>query len=101
MRITSPKKMILDVLLNNQDRMLSVADVAALLPEDAAIDTTTVYRNIQKFLDFGILESLNDEQGVNRYTILEQDHHHYLICTECGKIIKIPCKEHFLACQGY
>lgn len=95
LRMTSPKKMILDVILENQDRMLSIADVCALLPESSAIDNATVYRNIQKFMDFGILESLNDEQGVNRYTVYEQEHHHYLICTGCGKIIKIPCERCF------
>lgn len=92
LRITSQKKKILDVFLANPDRMLSVHDVHTLLPEDTSIDNATVYRNIQKFLDFGILELMNDEQGVNRYTVYERDHHHYLICTECGKIIKIPCE---------
>lgn len=95
LRMTSPKKRILDVFLNNQDRMLSIADVAALLDASTAIDNATIYRNIQKFMDVGILESLNDEQGVNRYTVYEKAHHHYLICTDCGKIIKIPCVEGF------
>jgi Fe2+ or Zn2+ uptake regulation protein len=95
MRVTSPKKRILDIFLENRNRMLSVGDVSAMLPKDSAIDNATVYRNIQKFVAFGILESMNDEQGVNRYTICEREHHHYLICTECGKIIKIPCEGHF------
>ena len=95
LRMTLPKKQILDVFLENQNRMLSVADVISLLPEDSSIDHATVYRNIQKFLDSGILESMNDERGVNRYTIFDREHHHYLICTECGKIIKIPCEGHF------
>ena len=99
-RITSQKKKILDVFLGNPDRMLSVHDICLLLPEDTSIDNATVYRNVQKFLDFGILESMIDEQGVNRYTVYEQDHHHYLICTECGKIIKIPCEGHFWKTQA-
>ncbi len=94
-RVTAQKKMILDVFLENPDRMLSAHDVYTLLPADARIDNATVYRNIQKFLSFGILETMNDEQGVNRYTVNGGDHHHYLICTECGKIIKIPCEGHF------
>ncbi|MBE0600400.1 MAG: transcriptional repressor, partial [Firmicutes bacterium] len=91
LRMTAAKKLILDVFLSNHDRMLSVADVTALLPRDASIDNATVYRNIQKLMDAGVLETFNDEQGVNRYTVYEQEHHHYLICTGCGKIIKIPC----------
>ena len=94
LRMTSPKKRILDVFLNNQDRMLSIADVATLLDGETAIDNATIYRNIQKFMDVGLLETLNDEQGVNRYTVYEQKHHHYLICTGCGKIIRIPCERH-------
>ncbi|HPJ02946.1 MAG TPA: Fur family transcriptional regulator [Candidatus Limiplasma sp.] len=94
-RITAPKRRILDVFMQNQDRMLSVADVAGLLSGDIPIDNATIYRNIQKFLEIGLLESLNDEQGVNRYTVFEQEHHHYLICTSCGKIIRIPCAKGF------
>ncbi len=90
-RITAAKQQILDVFLNNQDRMLSIADVAALLEGRYTIDNATIYRNIQKFMKIGLLESLNDEQGVNRYTLFEKEHHHYLICTGCGKMIKIPC----------
>lgn len=95
LRMTEAKKQILDVFLNNQDRMLSIADVTALLPRNASIDNATVYRNIQKFMDVGVLESFNDEQGVNRYTVFEQGHHHYLICTGCGRIIRIPCTKGF------
>ena len=95
LRMTLPKKSILDVFLKNRNRMLSVGEVLSLLPEESTIDHATVYRNIQKFLDIGILKSMNDELGVNRYTVSEREHHHYLICTECGRIIKIPCEGHF------
>lgn len=94
-RVTAQKKVILDVFLANKDRMLSVYDVCSMLPDDKSIDNSTVYRNIQKFLDFGILESMNDDRGVNRYTICEKEHHHYLICTECGRIIKFPCLNNY------
>ena len=100
LRMTSQKKRILDVFLNNQDRMLSIADVSGLLVGNIAIDQATIYRNIQKFVEHGILESFNDEQGLNRYTVLEKDHHHYLICTGCGKIIKIPCEKCFWNTQA-
>jgi Fe2+ or Zn2+ uptake regulation protein len=94
-RITKPKKVILDVFLANQNRMLSVGDVFDLLPEGCGADQATIYRNIRKFLDSGILESMIDSSGTGRYTIREKKHHHYLICTECGRIIKFPCANHY------
>ncbi len=94
-RVTVPKKVILDIFMANQDRMLSVCDVYDMIPKDINIDNATVYRNIQKYLNLGVLETMVDDNGLSRYTISSEDHHHYLICTECGRIIKFPCIETF------
>lgn len=94
-RVTAQKKIVLDIFLANQDRMLSINDVCNRLPGNVSIDNTTVYRNIQKFLNFGILESMIDDHGISRYTICEREHHHYLICTECGRITKFPCENNY------
>ena len=94
-RVTSQNKMILGIFLAHKDRMLSVSDVFHMLPPSAGIDNATVYRNIQKLLGSGILEAMNDEHGINRYTIFEREHHHYLICSECGKITKFPCASNY------
>lgn len=95
LRITASKKAILDIFLAYQNKMLSVSDVYGLLPEGSGIDNATVYRNLQKFLNFGVLESMIDDHGISRYTFCEKEHHHYLICTECGQIIKFPCTNHY------
>lgn len=94
-RITAPKRELLEIFIANQDRMLSVSDVFHLLPENSGIDNATVYRNIQKFSEQGILESMIDDRGINRYTLQEKEHHHYLICTQCGRIIRFPCATHY------
>ena len=94
-RITAPKRELLDIFLANQDRMLSVSDVFHLLPDGSGIDNATVYRNIQKFSELGVLESMVDDRGVSRYTLQEKEHHHYLICTQCGRIIRFPCTTHY------
>jgi len=94
-RITKPKKAILDVFLANRNKMLSVGDVFELLPAGCGVDQATVYRNIRKFQDADILESMVDSRGTGRYTIREKKHHHYLICTECGRIVKFPCSNHY------
>ena len=95
-RMTKQKKNILSVLLCNRDRMLSVSDIAAGLPDESNIDNTTVYRNIQQMCDLGILESIVDDKGINRYMITKgEKHHHHLICVSCGKVFCIPCKNNY------
>ncbi len=94
MRITQQKKAILGVLTDNPDRMLSVCDIADML--DGFADNATVYRNMGKFLELGIVETITDSRGVQRYVICcDGKHHHHLICTSCGRIIYFPCDTPF------
>lgn len=90
-RITAQKRVILDVFFEHSDRMLSVNNVYSLIPESVNIDNATIYRNIQRYLSLGILELMIDDHGISKYTICDEGHHHYFICTECGGITKFPC----------
>ncbi|MHB1314066.1 MAG: Fur family transcriptional regulator [Christensenellales bacterium] len=90
-RITAQKKKILDVFLDNPDRMLSVGDMNDLLEHNSSIDNATIYRNVQKFEKLGLLESMVDSKGYGRYMISDGVHHHHFICTSCGCIINFPC----------
>lgn len=95
-RLTNQKKSILLVLLDNMDRMLSVNDIVSKIPNGKNIDNATIYRNVQSFVDLGILESMIDEKGISRFVVnREGTHHHHLICVACGKILNIPCKNNY------
>lgn len=94
-RITRQKMIILDVLFDNTDRMLSANDIHSLVPADINIDIATVYRNLQGFAEDGILETMVDASGLGRYKICDSEPHHHMICTECGRIINFPCAVKF------
>lgn len=94
-RITAQKKQLLEVLFTYNDNMLSIADIERYLPNDVKMDTTTIYRNIQQFLKLDIVETMIDDNGINRYILYHGKHHHHFICNECGKIIQFPCSHKF------
>jgi Fur family ferric uptake transcriptional regulator len=94
-RITPQKRAILDVLLDNPGRMLSVSEICARLPKGSGIDDATVYRNVRGFVEPGLLESMIDLKGHSRYMICDCVHHHHFICTDCGRIINFPCNNPF------
>ena len=96
-RITAQKKQLLEVLFTHKDIMLSIADIERYLPNEAIMNTTTIYRNVQQFLKLDIVESMMDDNGINRYILFHGSHHHHLICNECGKIIQFPCSHKFWA----
>ena len=93
-RITIQKRVILDIMLENTDRMLSVNDILKRIPDDS-IDAATIYRNMQTFTEAGITETMIDNKGLTRYKICDSEPHHHMICTVCGKIINFPCTTKF------
>ncbi len=95
-RLTNQKKIILEVLFENTDRVLSVGAIIERLPKEENIDDATVYRNIQRFGELNIVESFVDDAGVSHYVVsCHSGHHHHMICASCGKIFEIPCMNHF------
>jgi Fur family ferric uptake transcriptional regulator len=50
-----------------------------------AVDLATVYRILEKFLSLGIVKQIDFREGKLRYE-LAGDHHHHLVCQDCGDI---------------
>lgn len=94
LRITARKKIILTVLSDNSDYMLSSADIIGKI-RPGSMDTVTVYRILQSLYNAGIIESSIDSQGVTKYKLCDSSPHHHMICTDCGRIINFPCSERF------
>lgn len=92
LRITWQKKAILSMLACNENRMLSVNKIEELLGDDEKMDSATIYRNVQVFVELNILEQLIDSNGVSNYLLrCKSGHHHHLICKECGQMTSISC----------
>ncbi len=93
-RVTSRKKIILDVLLKNTEYMLSATQIIDLMGK-GRMDSATVYRILQSFHDAGVIEYSLNPHGVAKYKICDTSPHHHMICTSCGRIINFPCVEKF------
>jgi len=93
-KLTSRRELVLQVLLENEDKHLSAEDVYNLVKLKAP-DTglATVYRTLELFSEFDIIHSIDFGDGRKRYELgadLGQSHqHHHLICTKCGAIIEV------------
>lgn len=54
------------------------------------IDRATIYRNLTKLTEAGILREVHVKKGVSSYEIAKpHDYHQHLICTNCEKVIPI------------
>ncbi len=58
---------------------------AQLKPEIPDLSLGTVYRNLARFREQGLIVSLGTVRGVERFDAQTHDHVHF-ICTQCGSV---------------
>lgn len=76
-------------LLEESTEPASAEELFALLkPEFPNLALSTVYRNLERFTGEGLLKKDSFNDGVIRYSPV-QEHGHFLICTQCDCKIKL------------
>jgi Fur family transcriptional regulator, ferric uptake regulator len=49
---------------------------------------TTVYRALTELVESGDVDALASEDGETKYRFCSNDHHHHLICRQCGETVE-------------
>ncbi len=92
-KLTPQRKLILEVLLENQDSHLSAEEVFKLVQEkNDDIGLATIYRTLDLLDELEVVHKLNFGDGRSRYELNKSDkkhHHHHLICMGCNEIIEV------------
>lgn len=89
-KITQPRKVLLQFLEGNSDKLYTAQEIYELVEKDS-LDFSTVYRNLETLANADILCRVYGPKGVCSYGIAcQHDHHHHLICTSCGSTSVIP-----------
>lgn len=89
-RWTVPREAILDLLSSTSKHLSAKELYAALYRMYPGIGLTTIYRTMDLLVRMGLINKLNIGEGQSRYEFKsgeKKEHHHHLICTNCGKII--------------
>jgi Fe2+ or Zn2+ uptake regulation protein len=87
---------VLDILSKSK----SPIDVSILVNE-LGVNKTTVYRQIEKFIEAGTIIEVEFGDGKKRYEVASLDHHHHLICKKCKKIDDISFDEKVILSEVY
>lgn len=85
--LTKPRKVVFDLLLNQEPQSMQVLAQRA----KGKVDRATVYRTVDLFERLGIARRLNIGW---KYKIELSDvftgHHHHFYCTNCGRMFDLP-----------
>jgi Fur family ferric uptake transcriptional regulator len=81
-----PARVAVIGLLDSENCCVSAADVHESLNERVGL--ASVYRVLESLHAAGLVRRVDVGDGVARYEPLREsgEHHHHLVCTECGKV---------------
>lgn len=87
MRITPARRLLLQFLLDNHVRQVSLQEVHAFLDKRMpGFDRSSIYRNLEALKKLDIIQELKlPKQGRRFQYIFDKRVHHYYICKACGK----------------
>lgn len=86
---TDKRIAILTVFQKNNNPVDSQFILDEVKKSHPAIDRATVFRTLNTFTEQGLLIKLEFNEGKSRYELSLKDHHHHVICTECGRFVCI------------
>lgn len=87
LKITTPRRKILDMMENAKVHHLSAEDIYRELMESGEdIALATVYRVLTQFEEAGLVVRHNFEGGQSVFELDHGKHHDHLVCVKCGKV---------------
>jgi Fur family transcriptional regulator, ferric uptake regulator len=86
MRITPARRILLQFILDNKSRQISMKDIHEFLEKKlVGVDRSSVYRNLETFKKLDIVQELDLPTGKVFQYVLDRKVHHFYICKACGK----------------
>lgn len=94
LKITHPRKRILEILENKRNKHLTADDIyRCLVDANEEIGLATVYRVLNQFESAGLVEKHNFESGQAYYELNSGIHHDHMVCVDTGKVIEFISEE--------
>lgn len=81
-RVTSSRRAVLQAITASP-ALFTVEDICAAAP---AVGRATVFRTIKLLQELDLVCRVPLEDGSVRYQFSGADHHHHLVCSECGSV---------------
>ena len=87
LKVMLPRLKILEILERGATRHLSAEEIyRQLIGSDEDIGLATVYRVLTQFVDAGIVERHNFDDGRAVYEICKDDHHDHMVDVDTGRV---------------
>jgi Fe2+ or Zn2+ uptake regulation protein len=88
-RLTSQRRLLLEVLTERDDHLDAEAIYALAKKRDPNISLATVYRTLKVLKEVGVVqERILDREGQRHHYELTTEAHYHFTCLKCGRVIE-------------
>jgi Fur family transcriptional regulator, ferric uptake regulator len=84
-RLTLPRRLVLEALFA-ADGLVSAEHIAAGADTGVEIELTSVYRNLERLEELGVVRHVHLGHGPGLYGLVGTGEHEYLVCEACGSV---------------
>jgi Fur family ferric uptake transcriptional regulator len=84
-RLTMPRRLVLEALFA-ADGLVTAEQIAAGAQTGAAIEIASVYRNLERLEELGVVRHVHLGHGPGLYGLVGDGEREYLVCEGCGRV---------------
>jgi Fur family ferric uptake transcriptional regulator len=88
-RLTGPRRAVLEQVVGQHASFTSAELLEAMQERCPGIGRATVFRTLDLLTRMGVVQRIHADAGGGRchaYLACSQEHHHHVICEECGAV---------------
>lgn len=87
-RMTPSRKEVIKALLAAHGHISADSLYAHLQSADSSVGRMTVFRTLDVLSEIGVVRPIYQGSGAAHFVVLEDGHHHHLVCTQCDTTIE-------------
>jgi Fur family ferric uptake transcriptional regulator len=86
-KLTPQRQAVIDTIVSSHDMLTPASIYEKVSREHPDIGLVTVYRTLELLSRLGLICELHAGSTCPTYTASNQEYHHHLICSGCGKVV--------------
>ena len=86
-KLTSQRRTVIGNIASSPDHLTPAAIYERVHQDYPSIGLATIYRTLEILAKLGLICELHAGGSCRSYTIGAPEHHHHLICSNCGEVV--------------
>ena len=86
-KLTPQRQVVIRTIISSQDHLTPAAIHQKVHKDYPNVGLVTIYRTLEMLTDMELICELHAGGSCHSYTIGAPQHHHHLICSDCGKVV--------------